>query len=249
MGKTAGSVVVFLWAAFREGAPAPPGRAPVPSGQHVGWRGVSPVAATQIRVWTRHQHETGNPCGSRTGRLASSSASGLPRPCDFTNMGAWRARSVSVSGFCERLSRRPLPETAQRVLKLRAQRVAWWASREARWCRWDTVHWGARGSLAHTSHPGRHVQEWSPKAAVPGAQEKGVLLRDEGARPVQLGWRDTLWEDRQVCTGAARAAGRATPQPPHCGTAASRRMEHLLPQGMQTDGQWAGRRGGGVLCE
>ena len=241
--------MVFLWAAFREGALAPPGRAPVPSGQHVGWRGASPMAATQIRVWTRHQHETGNPCGSPDRQAGLQLRQRTSSPVWLHEHGAWRAPSVSVSGFCEKLSRRPRPEAAQSVLKLGAQRVAWWASGEAQWCRRDTVHWGAWGSLAHASHPGRYVREWSPKAAVPGAQEKGVLLRDEGARPVQLGWRDMPWEDRQVCTGAARAAGRATPQPLRCGTAASRRMEHLLPQGMQTDGRWAGRRGGGVLCE
>lgn len=74
---------------------------------------------------------------------------------------------------------------------------------------------GARGSLAHASHLGRHIREWSLKAAVRGAQEKGVSLWDEGARAVQLGCRDVLWEDGQVFTGATWAVGRATPRPPH----------------------------------
>lgn len=107
---------------------------------------------------------------------------------------------------------------------------------------------GSAGVPGSRLHPGRHVQEWSPKAAVRGAQEKGVLLWDEGARPVQLGWRDMLWEDRQVRMGAAQAAGSAPPRPPCRGTAASRCTEYLLPRGTRTDGQRAGRRGGGVLC-
>ena len=72
---------------------------------------------------------------------------------------------------------------------------------------------GARGSLAHAFHLGRHVREWNLKAAVCGAQEKRVLLWDEGARAMQLGCRDMLWEDGQVFTGATWAV--AGPPPGH----------------------------------
>lgn len=239
--------MVFLCTAFREGAPAPPGRAPVPSGQHADGAERAP----------RPLPRSG--CGPAPARdwehLWVPGQSGWPPAlaADFLACVTSRTRApVCPIHQCRGLLWNAEQETPARDGSACAE--AWGPKgcmvgvRGGPVVHMGCLPLGSAGVPGSRLHPGRHVQEWSPKAAVRGAQEKGVLLWDEGARPVQLGWRDMLWKDRQVRMGAARAAGRAPPRPPRRGTAASRCTEYLLPRGTRTDGQRAGRRGGGVLC-